>query len=168
MLVDLTHHSREQVMDENPLTYQVMVKELAREDKLRPFGAVEGEKISDPRNYLYVEYNATNYGGALTVQVRLKNETRWRSGNLGRTDYAIARSEWVRTTVELPPGTRPDQIAEIGFQCVVPPPAHSGTCRLESVDKAFFLNDAAVPGAPVFSMHTPTDIPTGQTVTFAR
>ena len=161
VLVDLSDHSRESVMDENQITYQVMGKELIREKKLRPFGTVDGEKISDPRNYLFVDYKATNTGGALSVQVRLKKESRWFSSSLGRTDYAIGRTGWVRTTVELPPGTKADQIAEIGFECVVPVRDHSGTCRLEAVDKAFFLD-----GAPVFSMHTPAEIPTGQTVTF--
>jgi hypothetical protein len=163
VLVDLTNHSREKVMDDNPITYEVMVKELVREKKLRPFGKVDAEKISDPRNYLFIDYKATNTKGALAVQVRLKNETRWQSSSLGRTDYAIARNGWVRTTVELPPGTKPDQIADIGFQCVVPPQTHSGNCRLESVEKAFFVN-----GSPLFSMHTPTDIPTGQTLIFAQ
>ena len=161
VLVDLTNHSREWVMDENPITYQVMGKELVREKKLRPFGIVDGEKISDPRNYLFVDYNAANTGGALAVQVRLKKESRWLSSSLGRTDYAIARNGWVRTTIELPPGTKADQIAEIGFECVVPPKEHSGVCRLETVDKAFFLD-----GPPVFSMRTPVDVPTGQTVIF--
>ncbi len=161
LLVDLASRSRESVMDQNPITYQVMGKELVREKKLRPFGVVDGEKISDPRNYLFVDYNATNKGGALAVQVRLKNEKRWFSSSLGRTDYAIARTGWVRTTVELPPGTKADQIAEIGFECVVPGKEHSGTCRLEAVDKAFFLD-----GAPVFSLRTPADVPSGQTVTF--
>lgn len=161
VLVDLTNHSREYVMDENPITYQVMVKELVRERKLRPFGIVDGEKISDPRNYLFVDYRAANIGGALAVEVRLKKESRWLSSSLGRTDYAIARNGWVRTTIELPPGTKADQIAEIGFECVVPPKEHSGTCRLETVDKAFFLD-----GSPVFSMCTPVDVPTGQSVTF--
>ncbi len=161
VLVDLSNHSRESVMDENPITFQVMGKELVREKKLRPFGIVDGEKISDPRNYLFVDYKATNTGGALAVQVRLKKESRWFSSSLGRTDYAIGRTGWVRTTVELPPGTRADQIAEIGFECVVQAREHSGTCLLEAVDKAFFLE-----GAPIFSMHTSARIPTGQTVTF--
>ena len=53
-LVDLSRSSREQIMDRNPMTYEVMVKELEREGKLRPFGVADGEKISDPRNYLFV------------------------------------------------------------------------------------------------------------------
>ena len=161
VLVDLTNHSREWVMDENPITYEVMQKELVREKKLRPFGVVDGEKISDPRNYLFVDYKATNTGGALAVQVRLKNESRRFSSSLGRTDYAIGRSGWVRTTVELPPGTKADQLAELGFECVVPAHGHSGVCQLETVDKAFFLE-----GPPFFSMRTAAAIPTGQTLIF--
>ena len=159
--VDLTNHSREWVMDENPITFEVMGKELVREKKLRPFGVVDGEKISDPRNYLFVDYKATNTGGALAVLVRLKNESRRFSSSLGRTDYAIGRSGWVRTTVELPPGTKASQIAEIDFECVVPAKDHSGVCTLETVDRAFFLD-----GPPLFSMRTAASIPTGQTLIF--
>src|SRR5207237_744603 len=97
MLIDLTHYPREHVMDENPITYQVMAKELVRENKLRP-------------------------------------------------------------------GTKADPIAEIGFQCVVPPPAHSGACRLEQVGKAFFLDD----GRPIFTRPDAVDIPTGEIATFPR
>lgn len=174
MLVDLTNHSREQVMDENPITYQVMAKELSRERKLRPYGVVDGEKISDPLNYLYFEYKATNTNGAVAVNVRLKNETRFKSSSLGRLDYAIARNGWVRTTVELPPGTKANQIAEIGFECLVAAPAggqpiaRSGNCHLESASKAFFLDAAAVPGPSIFSMHSPVDIPTGETAISAK
>ena len=161
-------------MDDAPLTYQVMAKELIRENKLRPFGTVDGEKISDPRNYLFIEFNSTNTDGALGAQVLLKNESRLRGSSLGRLDYAIARGGWVRTTVELPPGTKPEQIAEIGFECLVAPPekgqpmARSGTCRLESVSKAFLLDGAAIPGPSLFRMAAPVDIPTGQTAMFKR
>ena len=49
--IDLSHHSRELIIDENPLAYRVMSQELLREGKLRPFGMVDGNKVSDPRNY---------------------------------------------------------------------------------------------------------------------
>src|ERR1019366_1475583 len=42
VLVDLSQHSREQVMDERPFSYRVMAKELAREEKLRSYGTVQG------------------------------------------------------------------------------------------------------------------------------
>ena len=76
-LMDLSAHSREQIMDEHPIAYRVMAQELKRENKLRPFGAVDGEKASDPRNYLYIEAKVANRDSAVAALVRLRGEERW-------------------------------------------------------------------------------------------
>ncbi len=172
VLVDLSAHSRENVMDDRPLNYRVMGEELIREGKLRPFATVDGEKISDPRNYLYVEMKVTNRTSGVSVNVRLRDESIWRSGDLGRVDYAISRSEWVRTTVELPPAIRADQIAEIGLACVVAPGPDrrmqaSGECRVEAVTKAFLLDREYKPGSSVWSLPIAIAIPTGEMRTYA-
>jgi CheY-like chemotaxis protein len=164
---DLTAHSREQVMDEDPLTYRVMAEELAREGKLREFGIIDGEKISDPRNYLYLEARLKTQSAALAVQVRLKEEGLWRSSDLGRLDYAVARDGWIRTTVELPPGTEPDSISEIGLACAVAPPegkrwALTGACEVEQVSKAFLLDASYRPQRPLWSLSDSIHIPAGQ------
>jgi CheY-like chemotaxis protein len=173
VMVDLARTSREQVMDDRPWLYEVATEELKREEKLRPFGVIDAQKISDPRNYLYIEANVTNRDAGIAALVRLKNESRVRSSHLGREDYAIERSGWVRTTVELPPGTRPDQIAEIGFTCLVVRPARnqplpvSGTCLVNRVNKAFFLGADYQPGAAVWRMEKPSAITSGESVMFA-
>ncbi|MBI1787537.1 MAG: hypothetical protein HYR60_08300, partial [Acidobacteria bacterium] len=102
VVVDLTHSSREQLMDDQPISYRVAAQELRREDKLRPFGTVDGERISDPRNYLYLEAKVSNQHSAVAAAARVKGEDFWRFGHLGRADYAISRDGWVRTTIELP------------------------------------------------------------------
>ena len=128
ILVDLTGHSREEVIDQHPIAYEVMAKELQREGKLRPFGAVDGEKVSDPLNYLYFEMKLAKRESFVATLVHLKGDPRWYSSHLGHTDFAIrtwtrgaaeSAGGFVRTTVELPPGTKPDQISEIGFECIV-------------------------------------------------
>jgi hypothetical protein len=138
-----------------------------RERKLRAFGVVDGEKISDPRNYLYLELKLANLTSAVAVTVKLKNHPIWRSGDLGRVDYAVSRSGWVRTTVELPPATRPEQIGEIGFDCVVAPGPDrklppAGECRVEAVTKVFLLDRDYRPGANIWSLETPVGIPAGE------
>jgi hypothetical protein len=166
-LMDLSAHSREEVMDEDPVTYRVMSEELEREGKLRPFGVVDGEKASDPRNYLYVEALLKNRTAVVSVHVHVRGESLWRSSDLGRLDYAISRDGWIRTTVELPPGTRPDQISEIGLACAVEPREDkkmplSGTCSVERVSKAFLLDRAYLPQASIWSLPEPAEIPAGQ------
>lgn len=167
VLVDLSRHSREQVMDGHPLSYRVMAQELPRENKLRPFGTVDGNKISDPRNYLYIEARVTNMDSGVAAVVRLKDEDRWRSSYLGREDYAIERSGWVRTTVELPPGTPANRVASIGFTCMVVrrkdvmPTA--GTCRVEEVSQVFLLDREYRPGPSIWSTTRAVELAAGET-----
>lgn len=177
ILVDLAGHSREEVMDQHPIAYELMAKELQREAKLRPFGAVDGEKVSDPLNYLYVEMKLAKRESLVATLVHLKGDPRWYSSHLGHTDFAIrtwtrgsaeSASGFVRTTVELPPGTRPDQIAEIGFECIVAEKAESDSaCRVEAVTKCFFLDRDYRPGANVWTLSVPQEIAAGQLWTFA-
>jgi hypothetical protein len=171
VLVDLSGHSREEVMDQHPITYKMMSKELKRESKLRAFGTIDGEKVSDPRNYLYFEMQLGRSESSVATLVRLKGNPRWYSSHLGHADFAIRTSKrnsaespdgFVRTTVELPPGTKPEQIAEIGFECVVPEKAESDSaCRVEAVTKCFFLDREYTPDTNVWSSTTPHDIPAG-------
>lgn len=174
VLMDLAAHSREQIMDEHPIAYRVMAQELERENKLRPFGVVDGEKAGEPRNYLYIEAKVANRDSAIAALVRLRGDPRWLSSHLGRNDYAISRGGWVRTTVELPPDTSGPQIEEIGFECLVatdddnPRPPLAGACRLEQVSKAFLLDREYNPGPSIWSTSAPVEIPTGQIVTFRR
>jgi len=177
ILVDLTGHSREEVIDQHPIAYEVMAKELQREGKLRPFGTVDGEKVSDPRNYLYFEMKLAKRESFVATLVHLKGDPRWYSSHLGHTDFAIrtwtrgsaeSASGFVRTTVELPPGTTPDQIAEIGFECIVPEKASSDSaCRVEAVTKCFFLDRNYKPGSNVWTLSVPQEIAAGQVWTSA-
>ena len=177
ILVDLTGHSREEVIDQHPIAYEVMAKELQREAKLRPFGTVDGEKVSDPLNYLYFEMKLAKRESFVATLVHLKGDPRWYSSHLGHTDFAVrtwtrnsaeSGGGFVRTTVELPPGTRPDQIAEIGFECIVPEKAESDSaCRVEAVTKCFFLDRTYKPGANVWVLPAPQEIAAGQVWTSA-
>ncbi len=178
-VVDLGQASRERVLDEDPLLYRVLAQELEREGKIRPFGIVDGEKISDPRNYLHVEMNVENRNSAVAVLVRLAGEDFWRSSHLGRWDYAIARDGWVRTTIELPPGTPADGIREIGFQCLVIPTRvngkdlwpDAGHCRVLAVSRFFLLDAAYRPGRDAWRLPDgagPLEIPSGHMRVFGR
>jgi hypothetical protein len=157
LLVHLANHSREQVMDEQPVSYRVMARQLRRERKVWPFGRAADEDVSDPRNCLYVHAKVANRDSGLAMLVRGRGENRWRSSDLGRMDYALSRNGWVRTAIELPPGTRPSELAEIGFQCVVVRPEEGrwrldGLRGLEAVSKAFFLGPDYAPDPTLRSL----------------
>src|SRR5689334_13922559 len=113
-------------MDAQPVTYQAMRKELQREGKLRAFGSASGQNISDPRNYLFIDYGADHKDSALAVAIALKDGRAF-SSDLGRLDYAVSRDGFVRTTVELPPGTQKTDIAGIELRCLVAPPPSGKT-----------------------------------------
>ncbi len=175
--IDLTGHSREEVIDQHPIAYEVMAKELVREAKVRSFGTVDGEKVSDPVNYLYFEIKLAKRESFVATLVHLKGDPRWYSSHLGHTDFAIrtwtrgsaeSAGGFVRTTVELPPGTRPEEIAEIGFECIVPEKAASDSaCRVEAVTKCFFLDHDYRPGSNVWTLPGPQEIAAGQIWTSA-
>jgi CheY-like chemotaxis protein len=139
ILVDLSHAPREKVMDDHPFTYEVAAKELQQEGKLRPFGKVDGQKISDPRNYVTIEAEIRNRGSRVGFRVRLNNEPIWRTSYLGNVQYAIERDGWIRSTIELPPGTLDSTIDEVGADCLVEPPGRdrpspvAGECQYRSL-----------------------------------
>ena len=166
--LNLERIPREQVMVEHPVSWQVMTKELIREEKLRVYGTVDGEKISDPRNYLYVQYNAQNRDAALAVSVRLKGSEKSQSSALGQLDCAIARDGWVETAVELPPGTRAGQIAELRFDCLFSTPSDKspkppgGHCRLKELGRVFLLDRDSLPGPNIWTWPAAADLKTGE------
>jgi hypothetical protein len=173
---DLTHHSREELMNRFPWTYRVMSEELSREGKLRPFGTSEGTKVSDPRNYMYLEMKAENNGAGLIAWAKLKNGDRWYSSNKGRFGLVIHRNGWFRTTIELPPGTSADSIQYLALECVDMLPldllmgdqggetVHQSV--LESVSRAFLLDSQYHPGKNLFEVDSPVTLRPGQMVTF--
>jgi hypothetical protein len=175
-VVDLSDASREEVMDRHPETYAVMAKELEREGKLRPFGVAAGEKISDPRNYLFVDFAGVVQDATITVTVQLSNGQTY-SSDLGRLGFAVtkdalSRAGAARTTIELPPGTLPTNIARLVFDCrVAPAPrnepmAHSGRCEVRRVAKVFMLRPDYTPGKSFWWVNKSVTLSTGAGVAF--
>lgn len=163
VVADLTAASRELVMDQHPITWRVMAEELIRENKLRPAGKVDGEKISDPRHYIFIEAKIKNQHSRTAAIVRLKGKPEFYMANLGRNDLAIERDGWMRTTVELPAGVTAEQIGEIGFQCLAADrEKEAGVCQVDRVAKVFLLGRDYLPGPSIFKQATTVTIPTGQ------
>lgn len=145
--VDLSHGSRELVMDQFPATYAIAAKELMREEKLRPPGRTADERISDPRHYLTVELKLAMDKGAVQVFVERRGSPHWYGSATGRVEDFVFRSGWVRMAVELPPNTNPDEIAALAVQCMVNrDPRKKGepntaTCGVEAIGQVFFLGN---------------------------
>jgi len=129
MLVDLSEHSREYVMDLKPETWKVMGEELRREGKLRAYGVVRGEDISDPANYAYAEFRSTQKeGGRVAVGYTLPGGRRVQMSHLGKAGNTVERSGLMRLATELPPGTKLAELGTVVFACY-----GKGSCRVEKV-----------------------------------
>ncbi|MBK7929398.1 MAG: response regulator [Bryobacterales bacterium] len=168
---DLANASRELVMDQAPWTYRVASEELEREAKLRAFGTVDGQNISDPRHYLTFEARIAGRDARISPAVRLRTGP-WRTAHLGRPDYAVERPGWARMSVELPPGTKPADIAELGFTCLTEPPSSrkpaplAGACTVEAIGAVFLLNPDYTPGPSLWTrpLDSPVTLDSGQLV----
>jgi hypothetical protein len=135
---------REHIMDTNPWTYQVMAAEMRREGKIESTPDPSTPEVSDQRDYLYPVVKkdtvppgtrGPNWVG-LSVGVKLKSGTTiYRSDHLGTggaADWSLQRDDPAATTVELPPGTTSDDIAQIVVYRVVngaPDPDTPSTSR---------------------------------------
>jgi hypothetical protein len=116
-------------MDQKPETWKVMGEELKREGKLRPYGVVRGEDISDPANYVYVEFLSTQKdGGRVAVGFTLPGGKKVQMSHLGKPGNSVERSGWMRLATELPPGTKLADLGPVVFACY-----GKGSCVVEKV-----------------------------------
>jgi hypothetical protein len=151
---DLSHSSREEIMDRHPWIYQLMAAELQREGKISE-ASRGGNQMADPRHYLYLDAASELSGTALSFAVKLKRNPKWYESDLGINYYKIDRSGYFRTTVRLPVGTRLYQIERIAVRCDAAGNPRSGDeikklsaaeCGLSTVNKAFMLDATFKPG----------------------
>jgi len=158
---DLTHSSREEIMDRHSWIYQLMAAELQREGKISE-ASRGGNQMADPRQYLYLDGSGEQRGTALMFSVKLKGDPKWYSSDLGINYYRIDRSGYFRTTVRLPAETRLDRIDRIAVRCDVAGNPKSGEeikkisaaeCELNTFNKAFMLDERFLPGRSL-SLHT--------------
>lgn len=157
---DLSHSSREEIMDRNPWTYQVMAAELMREGKISE-ASRGGNQMADPRRYLYLDAASELREAALSFDVKLKADPKRYTSDLGINYYKIDRSGYFRTTVRLPAGATVDQIERIAVRCDAAGNPKSAAeikklsvaeCDLNRVNKAFMLDEHFKPG-PTLPVH---------------
>ena len=150
--------SREEMMDRHPWMYRVMAEEWEREKQslTERTGDPETRAVSDPRNYLYVEFRsgpAPNQpcDAKLAIQVKLRGSESWYSSDHGVDGLRIQSQGWRRSAIELPPGTTASQIEALRF--VAYPGKNLPNCALVVTDvrKAFQLNQEYVPTPSVLT-----------------
>lgn len=171
---DLSHSSREEIMDRHPWIYPLMAAELQREGKISE-SSRGGNQMADPRHYLYLDASSEVNGTALSFAVKLKGNAKWYESDLGINYYRIDRSGYFRTTVRLPAEARLDQIERIAVRCDAAGNPRGGEeikklanadCRLNTVNKAFMLKANFEPGASLPVHIKPIRLRFGEAVEF--
>jgi hypothetical protein len=157
---DLSQASREEVMFQHPWTYLLMAQELQRENKVNESSRV-GQQIADPRRYLYVQAGAKQQDTAMSFAVKLREDPKWYTSDIGINYYKIDRSGYFQTTVRLPAGTTIDKIERLAVRCDIAGDPRSweeiskvanAQCELTSIKRIFMLDEHYQPG-PSLSLH---------------
>jgi hypothetical protein len=165
--LNATTDAREQIMDRNPWTYWVANAEARREGKVQPNPPTTSQTyIADPRDYLYLVVrketvnppNGTNWVG-LSIGVRLKGDPTLYRSDHDFPDRSLQRDVPAATTVQLPPGRKPSDIAQIVALRVPATPVDTGaTIKVQAINRAFFLTRADQPGRSFLSGPTPATL----------
>jgi hypothetical protein len=139
---------REYLMDINPWTYEIMAKEMLREHKVEaPSASTQfTPDMSDQRNYLYAVVKKStepaNTGASwvgVSLGVRLvSGQTIYLSHHVDPT-WSISRDLPAATTVELPAGTKADDIAEVSVHRVVVGTDTGAAVHVTGINRGFFL-----------------------------
>ena len=153
-------HSREGMMDRFPWTYRVMAEEWAREGQERPTDP-STLRPGDPRDFLYVEFLVAGDCPRGAWSVQLRGEATWYRSDHGQDDLRVRLKGWHRAAVELPPGTRADQVTRLRFQ-VFPEEPGDPPCRLTlvRVPLVFLLEPDYRPSPTLFTLDTPVSLDT--------
>jgi hypothetical protein len=157
---------REFEMDVHPWTYQVMAREMVREQKIEAPSPSDPSTaaVSDQRNYLYIAVDHQTAPAAdadrlgLEVDVTLQGDPTTYTSDHGIPVWSINRDGPAATTVELPAGTTRKDIASISVSRMPIGPDNGATLTVTDVERAFFLRSSYRPESSFFSWHGSTSL----------
>ena len=166
--LDATTQAREQVMDANPWTYRVMAEEVTprRQGGRRSRSRADAVSSPTPATTSISSCGKHTIGAnnglfwvGLAIGVRLKGDpTLYRSDKGLHADWSLQRDDPAATTVQLPPGTRRSDIAEIEAIRVPFGPDTGATIQVNAVNRAFFLGPHDQPRLSFLSGPTPATL----------
>jgi len=157
---------REVIMDANPWTYQIMAKELKRENKVEKKPDPKTLDVSDPKNYVFIGYRVelteedkvqyhkyyiSNSIENVQFAVRFKDDTNWYLNDHAGAVKKINRDGWARTTIEVPDGQRQEEIRELKITLV--PLRKNFQLTLTDISTVFMLAENYLPQKSIFSWH---------------
>ena len=158
--------TRESVMDAYPQTYRVMTEELLRENRISAT-PVDINTIADPREYFYIEAASEQEGTALAFDVKVADQQRVFSSDMGDARLRIDRSGYFRTAVRLPKGVSPAMIESITARCHVSSQAASERrCKHLKLTRALMLDQSYVPRPLLLQAPPEVSLAPGETMVF--
>lgn len=172
---DLSSTSREVVMDANPWTYAVSIREVRREGRVDERARPGSDKLPDPRRFATLEACAATRDAtiAFSIGVRgLDGSTRWHDSDAGLPRFRIGRratefpNGCFRGAVALPAGIAPADIVGLRTRAFTriagkdepPLPKGAGSARLERVNTLFLLGEDDQPTPSLFSWRGAVDL----------
>ncbi|USK35962.1 hypothetical protein LIT25_12140 [Bacillus sp. F19] len=146
------NRTREVLMDANPWIYEIMAKEMNREEKVEKVADPNTPEISDQKNYLFIELNQQrkNSSAGTAISVKLKNDETLYTSNHDIPDWSINRNGPAATTVELPAGTDVNDIEVIKAVSVPINNSLDYNIKLTNINRAFFLDKTYQPQSSFF------------------
>ena len=155
----LTAGSREEVMDLHPWTYKVMAEEWEREGQSQTETTANAQTraVSDPRNYLYVEFRSGPEPGVvcdakLAFAVKLRGSDAWYSSDHGDDSLRIQNNTgWRRGAIELPPGAQASSVEALRFAVYAAKQQPLCSLVVRVVRKVFLLGQDYVPGPSILT-----------------
>jgi hypothetical protein len=160
---ELRETSREAVMDANPWTYQVSVREVRREGRVGERARPGDKTIPDPRRFATLEACAPAQDATLAFSIGVRSGeggVRWFDSDAGLPNFRIARrphefpTGCFRGAVALPAGTQEADLVGLRFRAFTrlpgkdepPLPKGAGSARLLRVNTLFLLGQDDLPG----------------------
>jgi hypothetical protein len=145
VLAELKDVSREQVMDANAWTYEVMTKELVREGKIVADAPTGQGTIPDVRRYVFVEGCGEAGNNAIAVSVNV--DDKWLSSDRGVTEYRIVRDGCFRVAIPLPGTASARDVRAVRVQAFPRKDKPANTpSRFTRLNTVFSLNERFAPG----------------------
>jgi hypothetical protein len=158
--------TRESVMDLYPQTYRVMTEELLRENRISAT-PVDINTIADPREYFYIEAASEQQGTTLAFDVKVAEQQRIFSSDMGDARLRIDRSGNFRTAVRLPKGVSPAMVETITARCHAgSQPVSDRGCKHLKLMRVFMLDQSYVPRPLLLQAQPEVSLAAGKTMVF--
>lgn len=153
--------NREAVMNLHPWTYQVMAKEMQRQEMLEQPADPGTTRLADQRNYLFLQISRQSFHGnhqigRVDIKVKLWDDEKWYTSIHEIKELAYESVDGpFSTTVKMPEGTVIGDIQEIAASYLfIEEAPQDYRIEVPGIRAAFFLDETYMPIRPMITSRT--------------